>query len=342
MSRFRRSAAAKAPLGRRWLSLGWLVLLYAVLALHPAASSQSALEHPDRPTFVVPELQNKQSIRVLVYGDTRFTDPANTKVTEPRARKYLAAKVGEEHADVLLITGDVPFHGSDPKDWKVFEQEAASWAHGPGHVYPTFGNHELLVSPVPGQVNFFNEFPYLQLNGFYSVQMGNILLINLNSTEPMWPTGRQADWLRTQLDHIPSQVDFVFFQMHVPLIADTQSEFIANIPAPAGVEMRKYLEARAVTARQKFFGVYGHIHNYERFEFNGITHIISGGGGAQPYPVLVRGPQDEYHDAGFPVFNYVVIDIKGRQAEGTMYKIADPTAAQFTVEAKDHFIETAR
>jgi hypothetical protein len=306
-----------------------------------AGRAQSALERPYQPTFVVPDVTPQQELRILVYGDMRFTDPANTKATNPHARKWLAEKVGTEHADAMLITGDIPFHGSDPRDWAVFEGEASSWARG-ARVYPTIGNHELLLIPHLAQVNFWAAFPQLKGNGFYSLLLGNVFIITLNSTEPMWPTGDQAEWLQAQLDHIPEQADFVIFSMHVPLIADTQSEFIANIPAPESVELRKYLEARAVTARQKFIAVYGHIHNYERFEFNGITHIISGGGGAAPYPVFVRGPQDEYRDPAFPVFHYVVLTIHGKQATGTMYKIADPDAKQYTVVAKDHFVERAR
>ena len=117
-------------------------------------------------------------------------------------------------------------------------------------VYPTVGNHELRIDPELGQVNSAATFPQLKGNSFYSVLLGNVFII-LNSTEPLWPTGRQADWLREQLDHIPVQADFVIFSMHVPLIADTQSEFIANIPAPESVELRRYLEARAVSARRK-------------------------------------------------------------------------------------------
>ena len=330
--------------GSRRSSLRDAIFLLATLfsvCLLPSARGQTALDHSESPTFVVPGIKPDQDLRILVYGDMRFTAPANTSATDPRARKWLAAKVGAEHADAMLITGDIPFHGSDPRDWQVFQQEAASWAKRP-RVYPTVGNHELLTNAPAGQTNFFGAFPQLEGNGFYSVLMGNVLLINLNSTEPMWPIGRQADWLREQLDHIPAQVDFILFQMHIPLIADVQSEFIANIPAPEGVALRRYLEARALTARQKFIAVYGHIHNYERFESNGITHIISGGGGAEPYPVFVRGPQDQYHDPGFPVFHYVILTIHGKTAEGTMYKIADPKAAAYTVEAKDHFIETAR
>jgi hypothetical protein len=318
------------------------VVLSSVMPIGAADRAQiSALDHPDQPTFVVPGVSPQQDLRILVYGDTRFTDPTNAKVTDPRARKWLAERVGTEHADAMLITGDVPFHGSDPRDWAVFEQEASSWARG-SRVYPTIGNHELLTEPRPARVNFFAAFPQLEGNGFYSVLVGNVFIVNLNSTEPVWPVGQQADWLRGQLDHIPAQADFVIFSMHIPLIADTQSEFIANIPSPESVVLRRYLEARALTARQKFIAVYGHIHNYERFEHNGITHIISGGGGAEPYPVFLRGPEDKYRDPGFPVFNYVILTIHGKQAEGTMYKIADPNAAEYSVVAKDHFVETAK
>ena len=321
--------------------LRWAGLMLAWILPFTAAHAQNTLEHPDEPTFVVPGISPQQDLRILVYGDMRFTDPVNTRDTNPRARKWLAEKVGTEHADAMVITGDIPFHGSDPRDWAVFEREAGSWARGP-RVYPTVGNHELRIDPQLGQVNWAATFPQLKGNSFYSVLLGSVFIITLNSTEPVWPTGRQADWLRGQLDHIPVQADFVIFSMHIPLIADTQSEFIANIPAPESVELRRYLEARAVSARQKFIAVYGHIHNYERFEFNGITHIISGGGGAEPYPIFVRGPQDQYRDPAFPVFNYVILTIHGKQAEGTMYKIADPEAKQYTVVAKDHFVVTAK
>lgn len=322
--------------------LGWIVAIVFSMVPFPAAYAQvSSLDHPDQPTFVLPDVSAQQQLRILVYGDMRFTDPTNTSDTNPRARAWLAQKVGTEPVDAMIITGDIPFHGSDPRDWNVFEKECASWAKRP-RVYPTVGNHELRTRPRQGQQNFFTAFPQLEGNGFYSVLLGNVYIITLNSTEPMWPEGRQADWLREQLDHIPAQADFVIFSMHIPLIADTQSEFIANIPSPESVQLRRYLEARAVSSRQKFIVVNGHIHNYERFEFNEITHIISGGGGAQPYPVLIRGPQDLYRDPAFPVFNYVMLTIQGKQLEGTMYKIADPDAKEYSVVAKDHFEETAK
>lgn len=281
-------------------------------------------------------------MRILVYGDMRFTNPNNTTDTWPHARKWLAEKVAEEHPDAIFMTGDVPFIGSNPRDWAVFRREASSWWTDKLRVYPTIGNHELIRDPETGLKNYYANFPQVEGHPYYSVLMGNVFLLSLDTSEPMWPSGEQSDWIRSQLDHIPSSADFVFIMLHVPLTADVQSEFIANIPSPEAVVFRRFLEARAMVARQKFIVVNGHIHNYERFELNGITHIITGGGGAAPYPVLLRGPDDKYRDTAFPVFNYVIVTIDGTHAGGKMYKIADPRAQDYQVEVKDTFSEDAR
>jgi hypothetical protein len=319
-------------------------LLAAALLLAASTLPARAQQVPpplDTPTFIVPALKPDHPLRILVYGDTRFTDPSNTSDTNPRVRKWLAEKVAQEHPDIMLTTGDIPFGGSNSADWQVFHREAASWWTEHLRVYPTLGNHEIIPNGPQGRFNYFKNFPQVHHHPWYSALLGNVFLINLDSTSPMWPNCPQADWLRSQLNHIPPQTDFVFFLTHVPLIADVQSEFIAGIPSPEGVALRRYLEARALTAPQKFIVINGHIHTYERFEVNGVTHIISGGGGAKPYPVYLRGPQDQYQDPGFPVFNYVIFEIDGKHASAKMYKIVDPNAPTLSVQVKDTFTEDA-
>ncbi len=328
----------------RW-SVLWpaCAILCAMVMWSPrSAAAQSVMPPLDTPTFTVPEIKPGQDIRLLVYGDMRFTNPSNTSDTSPRVRKWLAEKVAAEKPDAMFVTGDVPFYGSSPNDWNVFRAETTSWKSEHLRVYPTLGNHEVISDGHAGRRNYFAAFPEIENHPFYSVRMGNVLLINLDSTERMWPKGPQADWIRAQLDHVPNGIDFLFFMAHIPLIADVQSEFIAGIPSPDAVVFRSYLEARALTARQKFIVLNGHIHNYERFEVNGITHVISGGGGAEPYPVLVRGPQDQYRDTGFPVFHYVIFTVHGKRADAEMYKVVDPAAKEFSVEIKDRFSEEAR
>lgn len=324
----------------RFLAFGFLVLLIPSSSFHKndgLSAEQLTSANPDVPSFVVKELRPGQPMRILVYGDMRFTDPANTSDTWPGVRRWLAQKVASEKPDALVVTGDIPFHGSDAADWKVFDREAASWHQQHLRVYPTVGNHELIPQPMEGYRYYFAAFPHLLGYHVYSVLLGNVYLITLNSTEPIWPTGYQAEWLKAQLDHLPAQADFIMINIHVPLIADVQSEFIANIPSPDLVKLRTYLEQRAATMHARIIVVSGHIHNYERFDRKGITHVISGGGGAKPYPVYMSGPDDLYRDPSFPNFHYVIFNFKGSHVDATMYRVVDPTAAQPRVEEKDTF-----
>jgi acid phosphatase type 7 len=297
---------------------------------------------PDGPTFTIADVPTGRPLRILVYGDMRFTNPSNTTDTAPGVRKWLAEKVGQEKPDLLLLTGDMPFHGSDPKDWKIYEQETASWQAEHLRVYPTIGNHEILLSLPRGLQNYFHAYPQIQNSPWYSLRFGNVYVIALDTTNfwaPGWP---QRDWLEAQLAHLPASVDFVFFLFHVPIVADLQTAFMVGIPNPTGLEMRQYLEAQAAKSHAKFVIFNGHIHNYERFEINGITHVITGGGGARPYPIFLRGDQDLYQAHTYPNFNYLMITLEGKHAEAKMYRVVDPYAAEMRLEIKDSFALDAK
>lgn len=310
-------------------------LLLAIVSL--AAPAQQAVEDDGAPTFTVSDLPAGRPLRIIVYGDMRFTDTSNTSDTHPGVRKWLAQKVGEEKPDVLLLTGDMPFHGSNPADWKIYSQETALWAQEQLRIYPTIGNHEGLTDPRSGMMNYFAAYPQIDHHRWYSVRMGNIYLITLDTSTFLNIGWEQRQWLDAQLAHIPSSADFVFFLFHVPLVSDLQTAFMLGIPDAAALDLRHDLEASAAASHAKFVVFNGHIHNYERFEINGITHVITGGGGARPYPIFIRGDQDLFQASTYPNFNYVVITLEGKHAEAKMYRVVDPDAAQKTVELKDSF-----
>lgn len=301
----------------------------------------SAFGQPDpqdgSPTFTVTDVPQGRPLRVIVYGDMRFTDPRNTSDTQPGVRAWLAQKVGEEKPDVLLLTGDMPYHGSDEADWRVYQHETALWTQERLRLYPTIGNHEGLPDPRSGMRNYFAAYPQLQSHPWYSVQIGNLYLITLDSSEFLSKGWEQRLWLESQLDHLPASIDFVFFLFHRPLISDLQTAFMLGIPDLTTIELRHYLESKAAVSRAKFAVFNGHIHNYERFYKNGIMHVITGGGGARPYPVFIRGEEDLYRAGTYPNFNYVLLTINGKHADAKMFRVVDPAAPQKTLELKDTF-----
>ena len=296
-----------------------------------------------RPTLTFERFANARTIHMVAYGDTRFTDPSVTSGTNPRVRKWLVDRIAQEHPEVLLITGDTPFTGAKQADWKVFQDETAPWRAEHFLQLPTTGNHEAYGGLDEGITNYLDHFPDIERHRFYSALLGNVEVISLDMTGDDSGGGKQAHWFATQLEHIPRQVDFLMILYHMPWMADEQSQILVGLPSQDALMFRDVLEGHLNQIRPKIIVFNGHIHNYERFERRGVEYVVTGGGGAEPYPLLVRGPSDLYHDhpRGLPVYHYLTVDVSGRTLHATMWKVKDPESATLTVEAKDSFTLTA-
>lgn len=283
-------------------------------------------------------------MKLIAYGDIRFTDPTNVTDTNPKVRQFLVKQIATEKPLAIFLTGDTPFTGADPADWKVFQDETAAWREEHLYVFPATGNHETKGGHDLGVANYRTNFPQLKGNVYYSAQIGNVYLISIDITQYNYKQSPQGRWFISQLEHIPPDIDFVFILDHMPWMADLQSQIAANLPGPNEVGLRDLLESETPKSRAKFVVINGHIHNYERFERNGITYLISGGGGAKPYPVLIRGDEELYRasdpkkDPPLINYHYLVIRVEGKHAEVKMYRVVDPKAEKLSVEVRDEFV----
>jgi hypothetical protein len=241
------------------------------------------------------------------------------------------------------LTGDVPYAGGNPADYDEFRAETAAWRAAKLHVYPALGNHELVGDTEKCLANWWAAFPELKGRRWYSVQFGKrIYLINLDSNSDLLEESQQMHWLQGQIEHLPKSVDFVFVAMHHPAVADKQTltETDHN-PRPNEIALRVYLSRVAPHSHAKFIVATGHIHNYERFEVDGVTYLVSGGGGAHPYEVE-RTPADQYQTSDAINFHYILFRLDGRELRGTMFRLADPTAQTPKWQTRDTFIIRAR
>jgi hypothetical protein len=143
------------------------------------------------------------------------------------------------------------------------------------------------------------------------------------------------------LEHLPKTVNFVFFLSHMPLYTDLQSQVMASLPTPAELSLREYILSLAPKVDAKMIVLNGHIHNYERFEGGKVTYLVSGGGGAIPYRIAFRGPEDKYQDHSYPNYHYIILQVHGKTADATMYRVANPRSAHLRLEVKDRFTLTA-
>ncbi len=329
---FVRTAAIVAALSFAALGAG------SVASRGPQSGAASTgASSPSRPTFTIHESALHTPLTVVVYGDTRFTDPANVTATNPVVRQALVKRIAQEKPDAILLNGDVPWHGGDEGDYLVYRAETQSWSDAHLRVFPALGNHEFSHCEVAQCLaNWWAAFP--QFNGlrWYSARLGTkVYLITLDSDDSLLPESEQRKWLEAQISSLPAKVKFVLISMHHPPVADIQTRFEVNHnPRPNEIALANYLRTAAKKSKARFIVAAGHIHNYERFLQDNVVYLVTGGGGAVPYPVE-RTPPDLYQDSEFPNYHYVKFVLAGNHLRGTMYRLSDPTAG--TWEAKDRF-----
>jgi hypothetical protein len=285
----------------------------------PANPDSLLLPDLSKPTFRIAEGALRKPLTLITYGDMRFTNPKETIATNPKVRIELVRQIAKLDPDVLLLTGDVPWHGGDFSDYAVYKQETLPWRREHLRVFPALGNHEFEnCSLVHCLKNWWRAFPQLNRRRWYSIEVGTrIYAIVLDSDDSLKPDSRQIDWLKSQLDSLPHGIEFVLITMHHPPVADPDT----GVPRPNEIALRNYLQVAAKTLNAKLLVIAAHIHNYERFYENGVMYVVSGGGGAQPDPVN-RMPTDLYKGPTFPNYNYLKIVLRGATLHATMYRLS--------------------
>lgn len=315
---------------RFWTSRLALALLMGCMVLPGfGADVTTGLLSEPGPTFTI--AAPKGDWTVIAYGDMRFTDPGDTLDTNPGARRALVAKVAAEKPDMLLLSGDVPLNGGVANDYTVYREETAAWRAAGLKVFPAMGNHELHGRG--GVENWWNAFPELRGRRWYSVQMGEAYCITVDSNLDLTAGGAQSAWVAKQLEGLPKGTKYVFVSLHHPPVADgIVGNSSHNVRANENA-LAQQLEAAAKQMPAKIIVIAGHIHNYERFERGGVVYLVSGGGGAKPYPVARTG-DDLFQDTVFPIYHYVKFVSEHGTLKATMYRLDDKGG----FEGKDSFV----
>ena len=312
----------------------------------------SSVHSQSRPLTPPPAIIVTPVTRTLVlWGDIRFTDPADCDTSDPDARQAIVQEMArvDPHPDFAVVTGDVVYHGHNSQDWDVFEKQTKPLRDAKIKIFPVLGNHD--VDGGSGRTEFFKHFAdlkgYSQLEkeAWYTITYGNSLFLMLDSQSDYREGSPQGTWLRSMLKGVPDDLDFLFVVLHHPVVTRA-SEGVHRVSvckgqkkalvAPHGVEeneriLKLLLEDFSQShPLARLVVLSGHNHNYERYDDKRITYIVSGGGGATPYPVK-RDPRDAYHDIG-PTFHFckfsfddqgLVFDMFKLNSEDNTWKLGD-------------------
>jgi hypothetical protein len=296
---------------------------------------QAPPEPPVAATFSVPNAELPEPLVLIAYGDTRFTNPAETNASSPGARRALIAKIAAEQPAAIFLNGDLPWHGL-AEDYAVYREEILPWRQQRFRIFPALGNHEFAGCQVLACLErWWTAFPELRGRRWYSVAVGTAVLgVILDSDSPLDAGSEQREWLEHQLSRIDPRVRLILIVLHHPPVADVQTvNLVDHNPRPNEQALAAYLSALAAHTSARIVVSAGHIHNYERFLVDGVVYLVSGGGGAWPYAVD-RTPGDLYQGTDFPNYHFVRFELRGRTLAGEMVRLDQSTGA---FEVKDRF-----
>lgn len=314
-------------------------LVLGMLAACPSAPAAG----PDGPPHLEVPLANRSGpLTFVVYGDTRFTQ--RDGVANAAARRALVSRIAADSPAAILIGGDLIFEGVTADDYATYRTETLEWARRALPVYPVLGNHEYRGCDVhtddnPCLQNWWLAFAGLGLRPYrwYSVSIGpEILALMLDSDSPLKPGSEQRLWLEHQVASISPQVRFLLIVLHYPPVRDPVF--------PHGkdeAEVERLLTARAAALPVKVIVIGSHVHNYERFSRNGVTYLVSGGGGAQPVPAFrMSGELSQLTTA--VNFHYLRFTLQDERLTGTMVRFAANDQSGNPWSEPDRFEVSAR
>ena len=265
-------------------------------------------------------------------------DPNDTRHSNATARVALVNRIAKEKPFFVGISGDVVYEGSNVQEWLQFDRETKVWRDQKLKVFPAIGNHDVRGGEAAALANYFPRFPLIDSKRWYSVRIGNVELLSLDSTANDKPGSPQTKWLDENLTAVPDDIDFVVILLHHPPYTESTDRMLggghqARVPEQ---ELGELIEQHQALMRAKILVIAGHVHNYERYDRDGVMYIVSGGGGATPY-MIKRNSDDFYTEPG-PTYHFCRFRVEGPRLKGEMIKYID----QNNFQVKDTFELSAR
>jgi len=209
-----------------------------------------------------------ESFTFSVYGDPR---PGTTKTT--RHHHDVVEQMMLHEPLFSLVLGDMVDDGRERRLWEQFFDVEAELLRSTA-IYAVIGDNDY----AEGKGLFAEYFPKLR-KGYYKFEWGGVCFFALNawdatgrqSRREIEPQSPQVKWLEAELaketvQKAPFRV--VFLHDPVYICRGRSSELLRRFWAPI---FRKY----------KVDVVFAAWHMYERSINEGVTYIISGGGGAE-------------------------------------------------------------
>ena len=291
-------------------SAGFAAVLALVLAACPQTSRPPAL----RPLTAGGPAPTAALFRFAAYGDTRDNHDIH--------REIVKEVTGFQPA-LVLQTGDLVHHGDAADEWRIFDQITGDMRRRIPY-YPARGNHDV------GTSGFYEQrvtSPVASGNQlYYSFEKENLHFVAIDTQQAVGPTSEEGRWLEADLAQARAAGRFIVPFFHKAIFSIGPHAVESDIMA-----LRPVLHAlfRRHGVRLAFEG---HDHIYYRTVRDGITYVVTGGGGAPLY-------DGRHPELGVPgdvfekVNHFCVADVYPDRVAVTAYRRDLSRLDRFTVPA---------
>ncbi len=267
----------------------------------------------------------------VAYGDTRSNPVAHARVI----REIVALR-----PEFVLQSGDLVSDGRNPRQWAEFDRIERPLRDARIAYYPARGNHDLgPYYPLRVREPFASGDTRNRL--FYAFTRHRNRFIIVDSMEEYQPGSRQYVWLRGELARAQRTAVNTFVMFH-------EAPFSIGPHGPTA-EAQEYLHPLFVRYRPRIVFC-GHDHLYYHTVRDGVTYLVTGGGGAPPYRpenLQVALPGDVYvHDTdaqgkSLPdaeyeslIYHAIRLDVNGPRVTATALRPDGSVIDHFTVGPK--------
>jgi acid phosphatase type 7 len=244
------------------------------------------------------------ALRFMAIGDTNPTLNDNTK--------KILAQVLPKNPDFVVHGGDIQYYSSGIETWSgwfpIMQPMLAQ-----GAFFPAIGNHE---SEKPGEylqytLRFFHDAGFDGTAAYYRFESGGVWFFSMDTEQSVAPGTDQGTWLVSSLADASQKPGYRFsvIYFHKPFVTcgdtgDDPTAFSYYSPIFKAYKVPLVLQA--------------HMHGYERFAFDGITYVTTGGGGGIIENVNLNTSRS-YCDkrvASGPWYHALLVDVAAAAAGG--------------------------
>ncbi|MCX7908558.1 MAG: metallophosphoesterase family protein [Ignavibacteria bacterium] len=244
--------------------------------------------------------------RVGLMGDNR---------SNPEVHSRKSKKLASHNPYILVYTGDLCYSGKYTEWKKEFFTEEEQKLIATAPFFNALGNHEAQTE----LTKVFLQAPSSPSNDeyYYSFDYGDVHFLILNTEADVSPNSPQ--WKFAQEDLAKTNKKWKVVAFHKPAYSaggyhgsnKKMQEFSESIFEKLGVDL--------------VFN--GHNHFYQRSKFNGIYHIVLGGGGSPLY----EPKEAQFVEKSVKDYHYAIMDVSSNSIKITVYDLRDNIIDQFEI-----------